>query len=424
MSEVGFDKLLWFIGVVEDNVDPLKLGRLKVRAFGIHNQDKAELPTEDLPWCPVVDGSFGASYSPPDLNTWVMGAFMDGREGQHAFIHGSLPGMMTTLPDPEGASGYGAPSRFTNPCDLYQPNIPRLARGEYIEQTHVPHTNSRGGKEVENADGSTWTTRPSGYNAEYPHNRVIESKSGHLIEIDDTPGSERVNIRHKSGAYIEMDVTGALKAYSEGDTEVVVNENRNTYIKGGEYITSDGDVNVYAKGNAVIKSDGDLTITSHGDLDFNVAGGLTMNIGDRLDLKAGRISIESATSHMSMKSADQIKIQSGSDINLFSGESIYTKADIFSIFGDVETSGEILTDGAIRSGRSVYALEEIKAPTVEEGGVAIETPIIESPLEADPSKITDDPPDIKIVSRTVIAPRIEPGLSGSDKGSDNESGPR
>ena len=37
-----------FIGVVEDRNDPLSLGRCRVRAFGIHTEDKAMIPTEDL----------------------------------------------------------------------------------------------------------------------------------------------------------------------------------------------------------------------------------------------------------------------------------------------------------------------------------------------------------------------------------------
>ena len=38
----------WFIGVVEDTNDPELLNRVKVRCFGYHTEDKAELPTPVL----------------------------------------------------------------------------------------------------------------------------------------------------------------------------------------------------------------------------------------------------------------------------------------------------------------------------------------------------------------------------------------
>lgn len=36
--------------IVEDNQDPLKGGRVRVRIFGVHSLDKQETPTEHLPW--------------------------------------------------------------------------------------------------------------------------------------------------------------------------------------------------------------------------------------------------------------------------------------------------------------------------------------------------------------------------------------
>lgn len=41
---------IWWQGVVEDNNDPLKLGRCKVRILGYHTDDKKQIPTDALPW--------------------------------------------------------------------------------------------------------------------------------------------------------------------------------------------------------------------------------------------------------------------------------------------------------------------------------------------------------------------------------------
>ena len=46
---MGKDGFHWFIGVVEDRNDPLKIGRVRVRAIGYHTSNKTELPTSGPP---------------------------------------------------------------------------------------------------------------------------------------------------------------------------------------------------------------------------------------------------------------------------------------------------------------------------------------------------------------------------------------
>ena len=46
------------------------------------------------------------------------------------------------------------------------------------------------------------------YGAIYPYNHVHESESGHLIEVDDTPGKERLHRYHRTGTYEEIGALG------------------------------------------------------------------------------------------------------------------------------------------------------------------------------------------------------------------------
>ena len=46
---MGFE-YIWWQGVVEDRLDPLKIGRCRVRILGFHTEDKNKIPTNDLPW--------------------------------------------------------------------------------------------------------------------------------------------------------------------------------------------------------------------------------------------------------------------------------------------------------------------------------------------------------------------------------------
>ena len=51
-------------GVVEDNADPLKIGRVRVRIFGIHSEKNEKagskfefVKTSELPWAEVMGGT-------------------------------------------------------------------------------------------------------------------------------------------------------------------------------------------------------------------------------------------------------------------------------------------------------------------------------------------------------------------------------
>lgn len=91
------DGFNWWIGVVEDRLDPEKLGRCRVRIFGYHTDSKVLLPTSDLPWCipiqPITSaGLSGIGSSPlgPLEGSWVIGFFLDGEDSQQPAMFGTL----------------------------------------------------------------------------------------------------------------------------------------------------------------------------------------------------------------------------------------------------------------------------------------------------------------------------------------------
>ena len=53
-SEILSGEFYSFTGVVDDRMDPEKLGRYRVRVLGIHTDDKEVLPTSDLPWAQCI----------------------------------------------------------------------------------------------------------------------------------------------------------------------------------------------------------------------------------------------------------------------------------------------------------------------------------------------------------------------------------
>ena len=143
---MGKDGFQWFVGVVEDRMDPKRLGRLRVRCLGHHTEDKDKLKTEDLPWAhpmnPITSATVsGIGQTPLGAveGTWVVGFFTDGPSAQQPVIMGTLPG----VPKSTSTGGKG----FEDPSGIYpkyagESDVNRLAINETAE---VPDTEAVGG---------------------------------------------------------------------------------------------------------------------------------------------------------------------------------------------------------------------------------------------------------------------------------------
>lgn len=91
------DGFNWWIGVVEDRMDPEKMGRCRVRIYGYHTDSKIILPTKDLAWAtpiqPITSAAIsgiGSSPLGPVEGTWVIGFFLDGEDMQQPAIFGTI----------------------------------------------------------------------------------------------------------------------------------------------------------------------------------------------------------------------------------------------------------------------------------------------------------------------------------------------
>lgn len=60
------------------------------------------------------------------------------------------------------------------------------------------------------SDGPEAPEPPPQNQAVYPFNRAYKSPSGHVWELDDTPGAERIRLYHRQGTYLEMLPDGSL----------------------------------------------------------------------------------------------------------------------------------------------------------------------------------------------------------------------
>ena len=283
-----------FYGIVEDNNDPLKLWRCRVRIFGIHTENITEadadsyIPVEDLPWVDVLLAGSGmdgeGQFVPIAKGTTVIVSFLD-PEKQRPIVIGSLPRIVAELPDFE--SGFSDPDGVhPDSNNLGESTISRLARNEEIDETII-QTKINDVKTGVDCNGETWDEPITQYATTYPNNRVIQTKK-HIFEMDDSDGVERIHIYHNSGSSKEFHPNGDEVNITKGkkftivisDDDILIEGNSNVRIQGNQNIFIIGNENKKIGENQNIDIVGNVNKTVGEDQNIDIVGTENINIGE------------------------------------------------------------------------------------------------------------------------------------------------
>jgi len=330
-SGVGIKEPLFFIGAIENNDDPRKEGRVQVRAFGVHGTNK-QVPRDMLPWAIVCQGVYNPN-NIPKLNSWVFGVFLDGRDAQEPMVLGLIPTQYATIIDPE-KNGWGwIPDKDGDelahgsaPNDAMQPQNSRLARGEYIQETQVL-TQEMGrvlGVKVGGTE-ETWNQPAAAYNTQYPHNKVIETAQ-HSIEMDDTPGGERITVRHKSGSFIEIDSRGTTTQKTVSDHYDIMDRKQHVVVGGMSTVTIMGNSYVYVRGNKIEEVEGDLQQIVHGNHMISVGGQSVHQAGEQVAIRGADVRVNANAGTLSINANKELQL-SGGDLTSGQYGAISVKAE-------------------------------------------------------------------------------------------------
>jgi len=334
-----------FYGVVENRHDPMMLGRVQVRIMGLHSDIKVGddntgegIPTEDLPWAyplqPITSAAMnGIGESPTGIveGTHVVGISRDGQFMNDLIIIGTLGGIPQK--EPNGQIGFNDPNGIYPKSDfIEEADTNRLSRNEKTEETIVKLKEDGLDKSVTKANGiGEWDEPSSPYAAKYPYNHVRESESGHIIEVDDTEGAERIHEYHRTGTFREVHNDGTVVHKIVGDDFEIIHKDKHLHVRGNISITVDGDADILVNGNVeeqvkknvnrvvegnvtelvkgtvtrtiegdvteTFKSNKTLAITGsdsetvNGSQSSNVSGGITVEGGPAIKITAGRVDI-------------------------------------------------------------------------------------------------------------------------------------
>jgi hypothetical protein len=276
----------------------------------------------------------------------VVGFFQDGSDAQQPIIIGTLPGVPSELPDITSKKGFmdtinGVYPKYKNETDVNRlavndEDLPhssltirkadrttKIGRADF-DSIEVQRANT-GAVILDSDDGTSFSEPVTPYAAKYPYNHVYESESGHIREMDDTPGAERIHERHASGTGYEIHPDGTKVTRHKLDNYDLTYGQQYAHIRGSQSTTVNGGVKVYvnASGEGAEAPGRNETVQKY---HYTIQVGKNANVNIQVD--KGNVNV--------VTSDGDINLKSGKDINIEAAQAIRMQSRTF----DAEMSGD------------------------------------------------------------------------------------
>ncbi len=203
-------------------------------------------------------------------------------------------------------------------------------------------------KEIERVKGiqlpnnERWEQPQVTYNAEYPYNKVLQTESGHIIEMDDTPGAERLQVYHRSGTFIEIDPSGTIIKRTKGTSYEIIDRNGYIAVMGDAHLSVSGATKIYVGGNADIEVEGDTNIKSLNDVTVQAAGKMNLSATEELNIASANVNIE-AYHTLNFKSKEKLNAYVEKDLNIKSDNNLYIET-LFHYNKNLSYFNQVATD--------------------------------------------------------------------------------
>ena len=225
----------------------------------------------------------------------------------------------------------------------------KLARG-VVKDTAADYKSTLRAYGMPLPNGTSFDQPTNPYAAQYPYNKVYETERGHVMEFDDTPGCERINLWHNSGTFVEMDGVGNQVNRIVGSSYTIIDDNGYISIQGKANVSVSGSINVFVGADANIEVQGNTNIHCRNDIEMIAEGKLHLAAGESISIRAPVI-------YQEADDAINLKVNEG-ELNVTSKFNLSLKSE----------SGEIDMDSSLG-----IRLEEGKAVTADYGDAGLPT---------------------------------------------------
>lgn len=235
---------------------------------------------------------------------------------------------------------------------------------------------------------------------DYPNYTIQKTRSGHVIMMDDTLGSEHVTIQHRGGSMIQftpdgritfiaqsgqysvifgenrMLVTGAQDIVVEGMASMKVKGDYNTTVEGNYNTVVHGDMNITAKNmnqtirgdyhmtakDMTMKMEGSSEISSHGITTVSSDGGLALaSTGDSVAMGAAKNIAMKSGSNLLLQSSGSTHVKAAGAMNLQTSAKLSLKGGTIAADGSDGAPNILLASGASSAAES--AAVQFNKPT-------------------------------------------------------------
>jgi len=238
--------------------------------------------------------------------------------------------------------GFGlATQKYSYPKYTNESDLSRLVRAEELDKTSVYVKEASrfvgvqkavsallSSSDETNSSRETWDTTDVPYNAEYPYNKVLQSETGHSIELDDTPEAERLSLFSAPGSFLEYDHNGTLVDHVVGDRYMQSSRNLYSIVSGNETQYIGGDANLYVKAGSTVNIEGECNVIINNNVNLTIAGNYSTIVkgnynldvvGDKFERVAGNSDIEINGNETFNVNGSGIHIRRGSYSEHFGG---------------------------------------------------------------------------------------------------------
>jgi uncharacterized protein YaiE (UPF0345 family) len=359
-----------YIGIVKNNLDPTRSGRLQVWI-----PDLGGVEDDQLNWRTVsysspymgyttneniadkadafesVSHSYGMWMVPPDLGVHVIVLFMAGDPLRGYWIscvnpnlsHHMIPGLAGS-PNAIGNKGAPAPvvefnenvrENVTNPA-FYNLTKPihkiqaEILKVQGLDQdpirgaissssqretpSHVFGISTPGRALNDPADDLNYITKLNSDTLPPEYYKVKSRKGGHTFVMDDgaTLGQDQlVRLRTAKGHQILM--------HDSANTLYIAHADGTSWIE----LTGDGRVNVYSQGAFSVRSESEINLHSDTNININAANNINLKAGNKIQAESARTTL--LTGSLGVETSGDTEFKTGSRFNVETGASMSLK---------------------------------------------------------------------------------------------------